>query len=65
MIKVTFNKLKRIQCHGLEQECMFCFPINIYDVGNAFLLKMDKYRDATSVFKNEIKSIEHVKPTDL
>lgn len=64
MIKVNFKHPAKIYQHGIVHFCMFAL-CNCYDKVN-FENTILYFGDSNAFVPNElIKSIEHVKPTDL
>lgn len=67
MIKITFNKPTAICQDGILFECLFCFcfAIKKRPWDTVLYFSYNDIGNWDAVMNNNIKSIEHVKPTDL
>ena len=70
MIKVTFKEPQFVIQHGIESWCLFCYCFETLTIKNttSMLFSDKKHGSVSDVFHtpfSNIKSIKHVKPTDL
>lgn len=67
MIKVTFKEPQQIYRDNESIECLHLFGMAIKHTSDYIIVRLSKISNDVYAFKNtnNIKSIEHVKPTDL